>query len=325
VCWRVPFGEVFEAVSIFSKFQPVFIVFAALVGAAAGKFSQFIAELSGACIEIFLMAMLFFVFLSVNIKEITCSFRNFRFSLSSLLINFVWTPLFAFALSKLFLSESTNLQIGFIMLMVTPCTDWYLIFTGLAGGNVALSSSILPLNLFLQIILLPVYLFLFMGTSVSFEPPVIVKSIVMILVIPLTLSTFIKLALSKSNRHIGGLKSNDIQFLFLCLAIAAMFASQGALLLGNIFIFVTLSAPLLIFFALNFVLAYFMGRISKQPFQDTISLIFTASARNSPISLAIAAITFPFQPIIILVLVIAPLIELPVLAIETFLLKRVKR
>jgi ACR3 family arsenite efflux pump ArsB len=213
--------------------------------------------------------------------------------------------------------------------MVTPCTDWYLIFTGLAGGNVPLGSSVLPLNLILQIILLPVYLFLFMGTSVSFELPVIAKSIVMVLVIPLTLSTFVKFALSKSNRHniVSGVlsKSDDIQFLFLCLAIAAMFASQGALLSGNLFVFVPLLAPLLIFFVLNFVLAYFIGFISKQSFQDTVSLIFTASARNSPISLAIAAITFPFQPIIMLVLVIAPLIELPVLTAEAFLLKRVKR
>jgi hypothetical protein len=30
------------------------------------------------------------------------------------------------------------------MLMVTPCTDWYLIFTGIAKGNVALSTAILP-------------------------------------------------------------------------------------------------------------------------------------------------------------------------------------
>ncbi len=45
------------------------------------------------------------------------------------------------------------------MLMVTPCTDWYLLFTGIARGNVPLSASILPMNLILQLALLPLYLF----------------------------------------------------------------------------------------------------------------------------------------------------------------------
>ncbi|MDR3165452.1 MAG: bile acid:sodium symporter [Synergistaceae bacterium] len=312
--------------SIFSKLQPVFIVSAALAGIAVGKLNPFIAEHSSAYIEIFLMIMLFFVFLSVDIGKITRSFRDFRFSLSSLLINFVWTPLFAFALSKFFLSESIDLQIGFIMLMVTPCTDWYLIFTGLAGGNAALGSSVLPLNLILQIVLLPAYLFMFMGASVSFELFVITKSIGMVLIMPLLLSTLVKLALSKSNKQdIMGVilsKSDDIQLLLLCLAIIAMFASQGSLLLKNLFVFLTLLIPLLIFFVVNFILAYFVGNIVKQSFQDTIPLIFTTSARNSPVSLAIATITFPFQPVIMLVLVIGPLIELPVLAVEAFILKR---
>ena len=44
------------------------------------------------------------------------------------------------------------------MLMVTPCTDWYLVFTGVAKGNVPLSTSILPINLILQILLLPIFL-----------------------------------------------------------------------------------------------------------------------------------------------------------------------
>lgn len=31
----------------------------------------------------------------------------------------------------------------------TACTDWYIIFTGIAKGNTVLSASILPLNLIL--------------------------------------------------------------------------------------------------------------------------------------------------------------------------------
>lgn len=63
-----------------------------------------------------------------------------------------------------FLQDHPALWIGFIILLVTPYTDWYLLFTRIARGNMVLSTSILPLNLILQVLLLPVFLLLFAGT-----------------------------------------------------------------------------------------------------------------------------------------------------------------
>ena len=68
------------------------------------------------------------------------------------------------------------------MLMVTPCTDWYLIFTEIAKGNVALSTAILPVNLILQVLLLPIYLFLFAGVMKTVAVSVLVESIVIVIV-----------------------------------------------------------------------------------------------------------------------------------------------
>jgi len=48
----------------------------------------------------------------------------------------------------------------------------------------------------------------------------------------------------------------------------------------------------------------------------------TTLARNSPLSLAIAVVTFPEQPLVSLALVIGPLIELPVLSVISGILKR---
>ncbi|MDR0539154.1 MAG: bile acid:sodium symporter [Spirochaetaceae bacterium] len=299
---------------------------AAAAGIVTGKANPFIAQHSGKFTGLFLMTMLFFVFLTINIKEITKSFYNVRFSLSALIINFVWTPLFALLLSKIFMAGHSDLQTGFIMLMVTPCTDWYLIFTGLANGSTVLGSSILPLNLVLQIVLLPVYLFLFMGKIISFDGTIIIKSIVFVLIIPLVSANLIKIMFNKiSLKHILETiltKSDDIQFLLLCLAIISMFASQGALLLEHLEIFLNVFPPLMLFFIFNFALAFFTGKKLRLPASGIIPLIFTTSARNSPVALAIAAITFPLQPVISLVLVIGPLIELPVLAVNSILLKK---
>ena len=238
--------------SILSKLQPLFIILSALIGIVFGKIIPVLEKLTGNFIEIFLMFMLFFVFLNVELKEISKSFSDLRFSISALIINFVITPLFTFVLSKLFLAGQIDLQIGFIMLMVTPCTDWYLIFTGLANGNVPLGASILPLNLILQIILLPLYLLLFMGTEVSFGLGAIIQSLLLVLIIPLVTANIVKFTAKKINRQSNLAKllkqSDDIQFILLCFAIISMFSSQGSLLLGNTILFIKLLPPLLLFF-----------------------------------------------------------------------------
>jgi ACR3 family arsenite efflux pump ArsB len=312
-----------------SKLQPLFIILSALTGIALGKSIPALEQHAGGGIEIFLMFMLFFVFLNVEMREIAGSFSDLRFSVTALLINFVFTPLFAFALSKLFLPGQTDLQIGFIMLMVTPCTDWYLIFTGAAKGNVPLGASILPLNLILQILLLPVYLLLFMGRTISFGPAAIIHSILLVLLIPLAAANAVKFAAKKIKRQallakITG-KADDLQFILLCLAVISMFASQGALLLGNSILFIKLLPALLIFFVVIFCLSFHTGKLLALPFRNIVPLVFTTSARNSPVSLAIAVITFPSQPVISLVLVIGPLFELPVLAVNAAILRRMGR
>jgi ACR3 family arsenite efflux pump ArsB len=317
-------------VNIFSKLQPLFIILSAFLGILLGKISPGIEQHAGSLIEVFLMIMLFFTFLGVEIKDLAKSFTNLKFSISALLINFLWTPVFAFLLAKIFLPGQVSLQMGFIMLMVTPCTDWYLIFTGLAKGNVALGSSILPLNLIVQIILLPVYLFVFMGQAVSFDMGILIQSILLVLMVPLTSANIAKLIISKI--HLGTCfdkifekiieKNDGIQFTLLCCAIISMFASQGSILIANGTVLTKLLFPLILFFVVNFFLSLFTGKRLGMPFQDIIPLIFTTSARNSPISLAIAIITFPSDPVISLVLVMGPLIELPVLAVNASILKR---
>ena len=60
----------------------------------------------------------------------------------------------------------------------------------------------------------------------------------------------------------------------------------------------------------------------KFPKQDIVSLNMTTLARNSPLSLAIAVVTFPEQPLVSLALVIDLLIELPVLSVISGILKK---
>jgi len=110
-------------------------------------------------------------------------------------------------------------------------------------------------------------------------------------------------------------RGDNLQLTFLCLAIAAMFASQSSELLNNLDLFVKLLIPLILFFIVNYAVASLLSKLQKYDRRNTTSLIFTSMARNSPLSLAIAAAAFPSNTLLLLVLVIGPLIELPILSI----------
>lgn len=307
--------------NLFEKLYTFIIFLAVIIGISIGQFELIRANAESLIVPL-LVAMLYITFLQIPIEEIRKAFRNIRFTYTSVLINFVWTPILAWLLALLFLSDNPALYIGFIMLMVTPCTDWYLIFTGLAKGNVALSTAILPLNLILQVVLLPIFLLLFGGTTGVIEVSFLIESILMVLFIPLVLSLLTKMLLRNKQQFRDNLvaKLSVLPIVFLSLAIVAMFASQGQLLLENLDLMWQITIPILLFFIVNFFVGQKTGQLMKFSQSDRVSLSLTTLARNSPIALAIAMTAFPDQPLIALTLVIGPLLELPILAIITQIL-----
>ncbi len=303
--------------NVFEKFQTVIILSAVGIGLLLGQV-VFFETYAESFIVPFLLLMLYGLFLNIPLQHLKDAFENRKFLNTSIFINFIWTPLVAWGLGAIFLSEHPALWIGFIMLMVTPCTDWYLMFTSIAKGNIPLSTSVLPINLILQVVLLPVYLFIFAGTIQSIPLSTIGESILLVLVIPFALAHLTRYSLRKKKAFLNKKLVPffaTAQIIFLAIAIMAMFASQGNYLINNLEAISVLVIPVLLFFVVNFVLAQTVGKAMKFSYEDTVSLSLTIIARNSPVSLAIAVIAFPDQPLIALALVIGPLIELPVLAI----------
>lgn len=312
-----------------NKYQSLIIGSAVILGLLAGQLDA-IGKYAEYFIVPFLMVMLFGLFLKIPIKNLLKSFSNLKFFSANLLINFIWTPIFAYVLGYLLLQNQLSLWIGFVMLMVTPCTDWYLIFTGIAKGNIPLSASVLPLNLILQVILLPIYLLLFFGKTGSVESGILFESIILVLLVPFLLAQATKLLLYKLNK--SELIENRVlpffeltEVIFLGLAIMAMFASQGDYLTNNLEVVYILFIPLMIFFIGNFFVSRFASYLLNFNYEDSASLNLTTLARNSPISLAIALTAFPNDPLVALALVIGPLIELPVLALVSQALLKIRR
>ena len=104
--------------STIEKIQTFIILFAVTCGIVLGQFN-FIHMYSDKFIVPFLFFMLYGLFLSIPLKEIKNGFHNLKFAGTSLTINFLWTPLLAWGLGALFLSDHPALWVGFIMLMVT--------------------------------------------------------------------------------------------------------------------------------------------------------------------------------------------------------------
>ncbi|MPY16056.1 arsenic resistance protein [Paenibacillus glucanolyticus] len=313
--------------SLFEKLQTLIIMGAVGIGLLLGQLPA-ASGYAEYVIVPFLLLMLYGLFLTIPLRQLTQAFKNIRFLGSSTIINFIWTPLLAWVLGAVFLSDHPALWIGFIMLMVTPCTDWYLVFTSIAKGNVPLSVSVLPINLILQVLLLPLYLLLFAGTIETMRMTTMMESVLLVLVVPFTLAHLTRFLL-REKKEVLDQKLVPFfakaQIMFLSLAIVAMFASQGSYLLKNLEMIYILIVPILIYFTVNYVLGSLVGRMLRFSYEDSVSLHLTIIARNSPVALAIAVTAFPDQPLIALALVIGPLIELPVLAVVSQLLLFTRR
>ena len=299
---------------LIEKIEPLIIISAIIVGLIFSNF-EIIANNTSYLINIFLCLMLFGLFLEVPLNKLKNSFKNVKFTSTSLIINFIWTPLFGYFLGSIFLKGNIDIFIGFFMLILTPCTDWYLVFTKLAKGDLTLSLSILPINLILQIILLPIYLFIFFSNVNTIDYTQIAYSLLIVIVIPFIAAQILKFILNQNlNEKAKDLFSN-LQIWFLSLAVFCICASQGELLFANLDSVITIFIPLIIFFVANTIIDLLLSEKINFTYSEYASLTMTTLARNSPLALAIAINSFPGHELISIALVIGPLIELPVLYI----------
>lgn len=256
--------------------------------------------------------MLYGIFLEVPLKNLKKSFKNIKFSSTSIIINFIWTPIFGYFLGNLFLNGNMDIFIGFFMLILTPCTDWYLIFTKIAKGDLNLSLFILPINLILQIVLLPIYLIIFFSSNDTVNYSNLVYSLIIVIVIPFLSAQITKLILNNKLKEITNFFSK-YQIVFLALAVFAIFNSQGNQLFGHLNSVLTIFIPLIIFFIATTLIDLLLSEQIHLTYEEYASLTMTTLARNSPLALAIAINSFPNHELIIIALVIGPLIELPIL------------
>ncbi|MDZ7674791.1 MAG: bile acid:sodium symporter [Acidimicrobiales bacterium] len=267
-----------------------------------------------------LVGLLALTFAGVNGRSFAEGIRPYpKVAAASLGINFLWTPAFAGLLGWLLLSDHPDLRLGLVMLLVTPCTDWYLVFTGTARGNVALAASLLPPNLVLQLVLLPVFVTALTGSAADVPLFELAVSVAVVLGIPLVVAAVVRFLAARADAHdrLDRVleRAQPVGLGLLATAIVAIFATHARVVTDDPDAFVRLLAPLGAFFAVAYLMATGAARTLALRYPERVTLTMTTLARNSPVALAIATVAFPDRPLVAVALVAGPLVELPVLAL----------
>ncbi|WP_028574616.1 arsenic resistance protein [Desulfonatronovibrio hydrogenovorans] len=108
--------------------------------------------------------LLYSTFTQVPLAGLGPALSNTPFLRAAVLGNFVVLPLIVWGLMQ-FLPGDPAIRLGVLLVLLVPCTDWFITFTHLGRGDARYAIAFSPVSLVLQLVLLPVYLWLFLGQT----------------------------------------------------------------------------------------------------------------------------------------------------------------
>jgi ACR3 family arsenite transporter len=296
--------------------QPLILILALVMGLAAGMLLTGVWSNNNAIIYLSLVVLVYGIALGTPLSAVARSYRNRRFFAIALLDNFVVIPLIGFILALGFLYSTPLIFIGFILYVVNPCTDWFLVFTGMAKGDVPLGLALLPINLIVQILLIPVFLLLFAGELIQIPLWAFVETSVVFIAIPFVGAIITNWLLIRykgiewKERRLAKTPI-QIQTIALALIIFLMFSGQMKVIADNLIPLSVVLIPVAIFIVVSFIVARMIGLWARLSYEEYALLSCTTIARNSPLALAISYGLFPSEPLIQVAIIIGVLIELP--------------
>jgi ACR3 family arsenite efflux pump ArsB len=237
-----------------------------------------------------LAVLLYVTFLEIPFVRIRRAFRNRRFMLSALGMNFLVVPVVVFALTR-FLPQDPVILVGTFMVLLTPCIDYVITFTELAGGDSEQITAATPALMLTQLLLLPLFLWLFMGHQVAefIEAGPFLEAFLLIIALPLTLAWATELWADRSRR--GEQWQETMGWLPVPMMGATLFVVIASQLprvqdsIGQIAAVVPVYAAFLIVMPL-------LGRVAAggigMDVGESRALVFTSVTRNSLVILPLA-------------------------------------
>ncbi|GGF30513.1 arsenic resistance protein [Microbacterium sorbitolivorans] len=287
-------------------------------GAAAGLLSPAIADPAGHAVSPALALLLYVTFLGVPFARIRSSLRDSRFLVTLGVLNFVVVPPIAWLLSRV-VADDQALLAGVLFVLLAPCVDYVIVFAGLAGGSADRLLAAAPLLLLAQMVALPAYLRVFMGSEIAsaIEPAPFVEALVVLIVVPMALAAATQFLASRAawarafeRRALGMMV--PLMMLTLAAVVASQIAGVGAHLHALPRAIAVYSAFALVMVPVGILL----GRAARTDPAGRRAIVFSGVTRNSlvvlPLVIALPA-GFELAPLAVVTQTLVELVAMVVM------------
>lgn len=268
---------------------PLYFV-AILLAAACGVFTPLLAHGLSVLITPAIAVLMYAMFLQIPFLDLRQGSGNIRFVSALLLANFVLVPLLVWALTRGLL-EHPALLVGALLVLLTPCIDYVVVFTHIGKGDSRSMLAATPLLLLLQLALLPVYLGFMLGahSGVVVQIGPFIEAFLLLIVVPMLLAVLTAYLARRST--LVGKWSNA----WACLPVPAMalvlfvvIGSQITSVMRDIDLLLPVLAIYLGFVLLAPLMGILAARLFALPAPSARAVTFSASTRNSLVVLPLA-------------------------------------